>query len=143
MNDRGILRPDEHLDATWNGDVNKTDAMQRFLYNTNQFFVNDGIQFHDHVQKDMGLNAGETWYPTEEMANGEVPFYPPCKTVADPEPDPAKVESMVEYTAPEPVAKPGSTSVPATKSAPVPKSMPEPGAGTIDYKMLQRSIKTQ
>lgn len=143
MNDKAKLQPDKHLEQAWNEDLNKTDALQRWLYHTNQFFVTDGITFHDNVQKDMGLQPSGVWYPTYEMADGEVPFQPeqypnfydnyyPEGSAMNPapQPDPAKVDSDVEYSAPAPALM---TPAPAASGT----------SGDIDYQLLQRGIKRE
>lgn len=131
MNDKTTLMPMEHVREDWNDNVHMSNTAQNSAYSANQNLVESGIVFHDHVQRDMGLNPGGVWYPTYDMAEGRVPT--PSESQEMAQPDPAKQDSMVNYSEPAP------TNAPAPK--PMPAPAPQSGEGEIDYNMLQRSIK--
>ncbi len=124
MNDKSTILPMDYVRNDWNS-IGMTEGAQQSAYSVNQHFVESGITFHEHVQRDMGLSPSSVWYPTYDMAEGKVPTGG-CDYTAHP--DPAKSEGKVEYK---------HEAKPITALAPAPKS----GEGEIDYNLLQRSIK--
>lgn len=137
MNDQSTILPMSYVRDDWNNNVEMVEGAQQSAYQVNQGFVESGIVFHDYVQRDMGLSPGGVWYPTYEMAEGRVPTSDGSQP-AMAQPDPAKKESVVKYSAPPP---PAAKPMPAAKPAPAPMPPPQSGDGEVDYDMLQRNIK--
>lgn len=69
MNKKSTINPMPYVREDWNENVKPMPEVEEDLFDFNQFFVKDGITFHDYAQRDMGLNPGEVWYPTYDMAN--------------------------------------------------------------------------
>ncbi|MEO0796221.1 MAG: hypothetical protein AAFX93_13715 [Verrucomicrobiota bacterium] len=73
MNNKMVIQPDENVVQDWEENVTtESIKAQTSMYHANQSWLESNVTFHDYVQRDMGLNPGEVWYPTYAMADGRV-----------------------------------------------------------------------